>query len=503
MLNIQKVYQLVPKEVLQEFKEYLVSINATLPLKLINFVEADKSKQKNSDKLCQLVYGNHEEKTKKKFFQLAHHTFKLTSYISRNYPSYLYTNLLTLEALVNKGEIIKAKKLAGILSDIAEKKEDFITLAATYRFYAQHSFIMEQKNDTIRYHQKVKEVLKNAEDINEIYFYMRQYLNIKDKQSLTNPDIENHLSFFVQYHNSEHLTIKTLSRYASCYTLSFLNDKGFYAPEILKELEGLNSELDKHPYVIFPFADDISMNIDYLMLKHKLNVMDEEEMKREAAQMLKRQENIHFWKNYVNTPVIISLSILSSYYLTRYCYNYRKDFQDFISPDVKEQLELYKKNCEEIIKNQNWEDGFHVRYINLNTIYCCFLALGSKEDIKRAVGILERLLVSYQQISFQKLYDSVFALLIVCYFALQDYENVAECYKRYEKLTANTVKTDENEISIKVFYYASQWLKTNRQQYLEKINNTLAQTYDHVKLDNTRKILTDMLDYFYIPYQKA
>ena len=93
MLSIQRVILLLDDFHFEEFKLHLKKSNAELPLKLITQIRKDNWEQKESDDLCKNVYGAKDEKSKKKFFQLVHYTFRLTSYLSRNHPSYLTSNI--------------------------------------------------------------------------------------------------------------------------------------------------------------------------------------------------------------------------------------------------------------------------------------------------------------------------------------------------------------------------------------------------------------------------
>ncbi|MGZ4156336.1 MAG: hypothetical protein ACXVED_04210, partial [Bacteroidia bacterium] len=161
MLGIQKTILLLDDFHFEEFRLHLKKSNAELPLKLILQIRQDEWNQKESDDLCKDVYGANDEKSKKKFFQLVHYTFRLTSYLSRNHPSYLTSNISKVEQLINKGELEKANELAEILLDIAEKIEDFPTAIAVLKFFAQQAFITENKNGSIKYHQRINELLKN------------------------------------------------------------------------------------------------------------------------------------------------------------------------------------------------------------------------------------------------------------------------------------------------------------------------------------------------------
>ena len=102
----------------------------------------------------------------------------------------------------------------------------------------------------------------------------------------------------------------------------------------------------------------------------------------------------------------------------------------------------------------------------------------------------------FQQIAFQRLYDALFATLILGYFFLNDHAGIQECYKRYEKLTAGTSKNIENDFTIKAIYYVSQWQSTQRKQYIEKLQGVLTKVSENEKLPHLQKVIEDMIDYF-------
>ncbi len=503
MLSIQRVVVLLDDFHFEEFKLHLKNSNAELPLKLITQIRKDGWEQKESDDLCKDVYGAKDEKSKKKFFQLVHYTFRLTSYLSRNHPSYLTSNISKIEHLINKGELDKANKLSEILLDIAEKTEDFPTAIAVLKYFAQQAFVLENKNASIKYHQRITELLKNEHIINLMYLYMRQNLNFKGKSVLSDKEMEEHLSFYDKYRNNESLSIQMLSRYSYFHTLNYLNDARFYSKEILDEINKLMEDLEKNAFIIFSFSDDIQLNVDYLKLKHLIGSMSRDELQKETAFLIKQREPLRFWKNYVNTPEIIYLSIQASYFMTHYCHGYQKDYNENLPKEVKSQIEFYKTKCEEILAKPIWNEGMHVRFINLNNIYCGFLILGTKEDIKKAIEKLEYLLVNFQQIAFQRLYDALFATLILGYFFLDENENIQECYKRYEKLTANVNKNVENDLTIKAIYYASQWNCTQRKQYIEKLLTISEKVSENHKLIHLQNFIGNVVEYFEIPTKEV
>ncbi|HEY0030422.1 MAG TPA: hypothetical protein VGC65_06670 [Bacteroidia bacterium] len=499
MLSIQKVILLLQDSHYEEFTLHLKKTNAELPHKLVTEIRKDGWEQKESDDLCNAVYGTNDEKSKKKFFQLVHYTFRLSSYLSRNYPSYLSHNISSIEHLINKGKLAEANALAEILLDVAEKIEDFPTAIAVLKYFAQQSFVTENKNAAIKNHQRISELLKNEHIINQMYLYMRQNLNFKGKSVLSDKEMEEHLMFYDKYRNNESLSLQLLGRYSYCHTLNYLNDARFYSKETLEEIDRLMEDLEKNSFIIFSFSDDIQLNVDYLKLKHLLGSLSGDELQKEAALLIKQREPLRFWKNYVNTPEIIYLSIQVSYFLTHYCRGYREGYNEGLPKDVKTQIEFYKQKSAEIIAKPIWNEGMHVRFINLNNIYCGFLILGTKQDIKKATEKLEYLLVNFQQIAFQRLHDALFATLMLGYFFLQDHEKIQECYKRFEKLTANINKNVENDFTIKVIYYSSQWISTERKQYVEKLQGISDKISENEKLDHLQIFIDDVAKYFDIP----
>jgi hypothetical protein len=217
MLSIQKVIHLCSDFHFLEFRNHLVEIKADLPLKLIEAIREDKEGLEESDKLCHTVYGSNDEKSKKKFFQLVHHTFRLTSYLSRNYPSYLTHNITKLEGLINKGELKKANALADILFDISEKIEDFHSATAVLKFLAQQAYILEDKTSAVKHHKRISEILEHENTLNDLYLFIRQNLNFKGKSLMSDKDMLNYLVNLRKLRSHPAMSVSLLSRYAWLY----------------------------------------------------------------------------------------------------------------------------------------------------------------------------------------------------------------------------------------------------------------------------------------------
>lgn len=496
MLNIQRLILLLDDKYYDAFLAYLKKKRSRLSIQLVEAIRKKPDKILTVDDLTKKVYKSNAEKDKRKLVQLAHHTFLLSSYISRNYPYYLNINLTRVETEMAEGNRQRANELADMIYHLAEKVEDYNTQLNLLNFYCQQSYILENRADTIRYHEEIESVVKKISNINKIYSYLRARLHFKQKESLKAGAVEDHLSFFDQIEEGDSMTIKLLKRYAKLNTLSFLNDKRFFSKETEVELTSLAKDIQKYGYILFPFSSDIQINIEYLIMKQMIKEKDKTTLHREALTILDRWKDFKFWKGYLNFPQIFYLSIQASYYLSVYGYAYRRDFDEYLDDEIKKEVQEHIEMCEEMLGHDYWEEGFYVRFINLNIIYSCFLILTGKEGCKKVTSIIENLLISYQQISFHKIYDSLFATLITAYFSLEDYVNVAETYRRYEKLTSNQAKFDENDLLIKLYYYTSQWLVSERNHYLVK----LSKLYDDMKSDKnlatTTQTTEELLEYF-------
>ena len=212
MLSIQKVVVLLDEFHLKEFRKYLEESKAELPLKLVDAAKKlipriREEDEKDSDDLCKIIYKKAGVQEKKKFFQLAHHTFKLTGYLSRNYPSYLLHNISKIEHFVNQGKLKEANSLAEILLDAAEKIEDFATARGVLQFFAQHSYMREKKAEAVRFLERNAAVIESEKQLNEIYLYLRSFLHFKDKSVPSAEETERHLLFFKQFHGKESFAV--------------------------------------------------------------------------------------------------------------------------------------------------------------------------------------------------------------------------------------------------------------------------------------------------------
>lgn len=497
MLTIQKLVVLLDEFHYTEFVTHLEKSKALLPAKLVLSIREKGMEQPESEDLCSIIYNKNDEKTKKNFFQLAHHTLKLSIFLARNYTNYLSHNLSKIERLINSGRKEEANQWAEILLDVAEKIEDRPTQIAVLKFFAQQAFHAEQKNHVVKFHIRINEVLQGEQSLNEIYLYMRENLNFKNKSNFNENVLEKHIAFFDKYVKHKDFSVNFLARYAKTFAKAFYHDEQFFHQDNYREIVALEKELEKNSFVVFPFLDDVLFRLYSIKIQYLFYALTLDELLDETMSIIKNADYILFWKNFINAPEIFAISIQTSHYVSEHLDTYRDDFETRLPADVKEKVMYLRKRCEEMLSKSYWKEGYYVKYINLRSLYCALLLLGSRADVRKSVELTEEMLVSYQQISFQKFLDGIFASLLLGYFTLKEYEKVSDTYKRYRKLTADNVTNLENDATLTGFYYASQWIASGKKQYHDKFYANI-ERLNNPNLERTKKALLDLADYYEI-----
>ncbi|MDF2447690.1 MAG: hypothetical protein K0R26_194 [Bacteroidota bacterium] len=495
MISIQKQVLLLSDFHFKEFSDYLLNTNADLPYKLINTIRFSK-RPHESDELCQLIYGDSAEKTKRKFLQLTHHTFKLSGFLSRNYTNYLKHNLQIIEELLSKGEKKKANDVAEWLYDVAEKIEDYTTLIEVTKFFAQQSFITESK-DANKYHKKVDEYIEYERIKNAIYLYLRENLFFKGKENISKAQANKDLAFFNQYTEHKSNSINLLARFGKYYELSFLSHPDFFKQETLKSLDELERDFLNNAHVCFHYLDDMYFKILGLRLQLNVNNNNTDSMLQEVKKMNNISSFLKFWSSYINIPEIFSFSVQASHYMSSYAFIFRQDYHSTLPGDIKENILYLKQKLESELSKNCWNDGeYIIKLINLKCFYAAVLLTGDDNDKAKSVKILEDTLVSYQQIPFQKFLDGMFSTLIMGYFSLQQYDKVISTYKRYKKITSDQIVVKENDLTIDAYYFTSQYLTNQRKQYTEKLKSTYNESdnFDHIK-----NLISELGNYYKIP----
>lgn len=496
MISIQKQVLLLSEFHFKEFAEYLQNTNADLPYKLVTTIRGLKS-QPDSDELCKMIYGDSAEKTRKKFLQLTHHTFKLSGFLSRNYPNYLKHNLQQIEIHLSQAKKQEANELADWLIDIAEKIEDYTTLIEVYKYLAQQAFITESK-EALKYHKLVEKCIELERIKNELYTYLRENLFFKGKDNISKTQLGKDLKFFDEYVNHESNSINILARFGKYYELSFLYHPDFFAKETAKELDILERDFLNNAHVCFHYLDDMYFKILGQRLQHQVNTTNTDAMIAEIKKMNSISSFLKYWKSFINIPELFSFAVQTSHYMSSYGFVFRDDYQATLPKDIKENILFLKNKLDETAAKNIWEDGHIIKYINIRCFYAAILLTGDDSEKEKSTKILEDTLVSYQQIPFQKFLDGIFVTLIMGYFSLQEYEKVISTYKRYKKITSDQIVVKENDQTIDAYYYTAQYLSNQRNQYVEKLKATFdeAVIYQHVQ-----NLIIELVNYFKIPAQ--
>jgi hypothetical protein len=495
MISIQKQVLLLSEFHFKEFSDYLLNTNAELPYKLVTTIRYSKIHHE-SDELCTLVYGDAADKTKKKFLQLTHHTFKLSGFLSRNYTNYLKHNLQLIEEHLSKGEKNKANDIAEWLYDVAEKIEDYTTLIEVCKFFGQQCFITESK-DAFKYHKKASEYIELEGIKNEIYLYLRENLFFKGKENISKSQANKDLAFFNKYTKHQSNSINILARFGKYYELSFLSHPDFFKQETVKELDDLERDFLNNAHVCFHYLDDMYFKILGLRLQLDVNNNNTESMLLEVKKMNSISSFLKFWKSYINIPEIFSFSVQASHYLSSYAFFFRHDYHKTLPSDIKENMLFLRQKLEAELSKNIWNDGeYIIKLINLKCFYSAILLTGDTNDKLKSVKNLEDTLVSYQQIPFQKFLDGMFVALIMGYFSLEQYSKVVSTYKRYKKITSDQIVVKENDLTIDAYYFTSQYLTTQRKQYTEKINVTYDESTD---FEHVRLLIAELVSYYKIP----
>lgn len=499
-LTIQKVVKLMSPFHKEEFMQYLRDIKASIPLRLVESINDSLTDPISSDDLCALVYQRNDIQTRKSFNQLASHTFRLTAFLSRNYPSYLLHNISKIEELINLGKLREANILAEILLDIAEKIEDLTTQALVLRFLCQQAHIQKSNAEVLRYSHRITEVLDCDAKTHQIYLYLRKNFNISIKDDSVLKSLDIHFTYFASFHDAECHKIRILSKFSSLYLLYYYRPTEYLTEKVQQEIVDFEEELNKYSIVTLPFMEDLYSKFCFYKLNLSTTDLSSKEGKNEYQKLLTHNRFLKFWQNYVNIPELYAITIKSTYYLSRYhSINHREDFRQVIPLEDRNDIARLAKRCEELIAKDIWEPDHINDLIHFRLAWSALLLLGENDDIRQGVDNLEKLMTTYQQITFSESMDSIFICLMIGYFAMNDYKSCVDTYKRYIKLSKGRIVNSENDLEIHSYYYVSQWISSERKQYLKKIQENYQRAGQHNSRKVIQQTILEMVQYFNIP----
>ncbi|MEZ5173241.1 MAG: hypothetical protein R2850_06980 [Bacteroidia bacterium] len=499
-LTIQKFIKLLSPFHLEEFKKHLQEVKAATPLKLIEAVTESLTAALSPDDLCMVVYGKNDEQTRKSFNQLASHTLRLSSFLSRNYPNYLIHNISRIEELINDGDREKANILADCLLDMAERIGDYHSQILCLKFLAQQAQMYKSHSESLRLFGKIQQLLEVEVRINELYTYSRKNLNISVKDDSVLKSFDKHQAYFKSFHNHENITLSLLSRYFNFFLTYYYRPTEFLTEKLQKELRTFDEDLQKNQLIVFPFMEDIFSKFLFFKLNLSTTDLSSKEGKAEYQKLLTHNKFLKFWQNYVNIPELYAIAIKSTYYLSRYhSINHRSDFLQIMPAEDRQDIVKLIARCEQLVKLDIWEPDHVNDLIHFKLTWSALLLLGEKDEIKKGVDNLEKLMTTYQQITFSESMDSIFICLMLGYFALGNYKMCVETFKRYVKLSKGRVVNTENDLEIHTYYYVAQWLSTERKQYLNKLRENYLSAEQHNSKVIIQQTILEMISYFDIP----
>ncbi|MFK7950808.1 MAG: hypothetical protein AB8G11_24715 [Saprospiraceae bacterium] len=501
MLQIEKVIKLLDDYHFDTFREYVknISVRSYYPLVLIDCIDRSIEVKQSTEEFCEMVYIDddpNEEKTKKKFFQLAHYTFKLTRFLSRNYPDYLYHNISKVQRLINEGNLEKAILYLNATLDISEKIEDFNTQISTLNILALQNELQENIKDVIKMYEQQTRVITHRLSVNQMYLYRQEQFSVKSKPK-TNTDIEKILGYYKPYFNSESLVVQALSRYFYLHGLNFFNVETFFDKKIFEQIEYLEKLLNNNDYLVFPYLEDLDYRVTYLKLRALIRNIDDSRVIDLASKILEDAKETHFWKNFASQPELFSIAVQASYLSSNYNTAFKENHLETLPEDISTKLNVLYNTCERLLEKDEVKNT-EQKHIGITNVYSCLLLLGNNKDNKKAIDLLESLLFYYQQTPFHAYIDPIFTVIISAYFNLGNYEELENSYRYYRKKTGKITVNPENDFTIHVLFYVSKWLDTNRNQYIRKLQKLIDETPDRLR---NIKLLKDLKDYYKIPIE--
>ncbi|MCB0630503.1 MAG: hypothetical protein KDD15_12240 [Lewinella sp.] len=506
MLLIEKVVKLLDDFHFGIYRDHVkyLSLRSFYPLALIDVIDRDISVEQSSEELFRKVYGEEPagEKDLKKFFQLAHYTFKLTNVLARNYPDYLQSNLTRIQHYINTGKLEHATRMGGMLVDVCQKIEDVGTEIKVLNFLAQTELLLESGKESLKYFERLKILIGVQQELNELNYFVVDDLRNKGKEDSTK-NKEEKLEYLRGFTNSINFSNRKIARLNIVYLLYIYRDPVFHQPETYAELCEIEELLQKYDYIIVPYLYNLRPRLAYLKLNYSIQQLSFEEVLSEASRMMEDSKGDLFWNSFVNLAELSSLAIQTSHFVSTYFTSYRPDHMDLLPEDVKIRLENLRHRCKTILDNKVLAERFVVKYINLTTVYGGLLLLGDKQKVKECVNVLEGMLLFYQQVAFHSGIDPVYTTLIMANFCLEDYEQIEKNYRRYKKSTKGKTVNSENDLTIHAYYYAAKWRENGRNQYVKKLAEVIEQTFEKHNLEKTRKNLLDIVAYYKIPVELA
>ncbi|MBL0309206.1 MAG: hypothetical protein IPP77_05880 [Bacteroidetes bacterium] len=496
LLTIQKFVSLLDDFHFEVFIGHLADLKAVLPEKLVKSIRKKLPDFHTPAELCTVMYGNNQTIEKRNFNQLTAHTFRLSAYLSRNYPSYLLHNISLIEQLINKGQLIEAQIVADNLLDISGLVEDFHCEIRVLKILAQQAFLTKDIAIGFQLNSRLKKAYENEANYQQIILSLRKTFYQPDSGHKPE-NLKNLILFYKKFQNDVSASIRIVSKYAHIYSLYYYNPGMFDKAQDLILIKSLEKDLRDSSYVVFHFLLDIKGVLGFLVLNSSLIKSGSKEGEKFLQELHKHFDSILFWKHFLNVPLMFLIAIRASEFLSRYHFQiHRVDYHDVIRPKDLATIESLITKTGEVLQKYSGGAIYKNDIISLRMLYGSLLIFSGGKNVSRGIKELESLLLSYQQINLSGSTDSVFLSLMVGYFSIGNYEKCNETFRRYQKTIKNKPIYEGNDISIHTYYYLAKWLSTQSVQYLKKLEDNYKRTS---KDEGPRRAMDALISYFKVP----
>jgi hypothetical protein len=504
MLLIEKAVKLMDDFHYNIYREYVQRVVQPpgYALRLLDSLSREVAVTQSTEELCWKVYGEGDQNEEKRtqLLELAAHCFKLTSFLSKNYPNYLNHNITRIQHCFNTGDPSRANLILNMALDLARKIEDRDTEITLLEMLIQQEALQESNQHVQQWYERIQVLLEQKRAINEMLERQHLYFSGKAKQQ-AGKDITPHLKFLDQFQDIDSLVVSMINQFLYCFILYSTKDKLYFMPATIRRLESLEHTIQSYDYLILPYLFTLNDRVSLIKLYfYRFEGISPNKILKEAKQIAAQNEDILHWSSFISMPQKMSLVAQTSHYLSYHFRSYHFSSKKSLDENILCELQ----NLQSIFINQleatDVEKRFTLSYINLSCMYAGLLIVEGGKKIDEGILILESLLTSYQQFPFHLFIDTLYVILIMGYFAKHSYENITEAFYRYNRTTKGKTVNPENDLGIKGLYYLSKWITTERPQYLHKLSKVIRST-KALKFHGTSYLLVEAANYFNAPIQ--
>lgn len=501
LLTIQKFVSLLDDFHYNEFCRILQYLNARLPLKLTGLIRERLPEYDTHEELCRKVYGGFDKNQRQSFNQLASYTFKLSASLVQNYPGYLLPNLAHLQRLICEGKSDDADFLAKTFLSISSQIEHFGAQIQVLKILTQEAFHRKDFSLANRYNTELQRAY-NAENLyNAVLTRLRvSFYQSQPRDPEWRVELLQSRQFCEEQFTCEYASIRMLSHYAYLYLTYHFDPENFENPYSKQIMDNLERDLFNYGYVSFHALFDMKSNLWFLKLNTAGFKLEDKQQRREYDQFVQHYKEVKFWNNYLNIPELLAITIKVSYYMSQFHYQiHRPDYHELLGTKQLEDIQTLLKECEALIAKDIWSKYYKNDLINLKLLYSALLILSGGDNIGKGLAELEGTLITFQQVNFTGSIDSAFIFLMIGYFSLKQYGRCTETYKRYMKITKGTPIFEDNDIGIHTYYYLSNWLATQRKQYIVKLQGNYERTFSSEAYKEPAHAIEEFARYFGLP----